>query len=55
MEDNDHIYYFGVCTKADNADKADEAFIQINKKSKNKYVLGRLNDVDLEGFGTSCK
>lgn len=55
VEDKDHIYYFGVCTKAENADNVDEAFIQMNKKSKTKYVLGRLNDVDLEGFGTSSK
>lgn len=50
-EDKDHMYYFGVCTKAANAQNVDEAFVQINKENKNQVVIGRLNDVDLEGFG----
>ena len=55
LEDRDHTYYFGVCTKSDNAKNADEAFIQINKKTKKQVVIGRLNDVDIEGFGFECK
>lgn len=51
VEDLDHEYYFGVCTKANEAEKSDEAFIQVNKKSRKQVVIGRLNDVDLEGFG----
>lgn len=49
IEDGDHEYFFGICTKADNALKSDEAFIQVNKKTKKQVVIGRLNDVDLEG------
>lgn len=51
-EDSDHMYYFGVCTQAANAKNVNEAFVQINKKSNNSVVLGRLDDVDIEGFGT---
>jgi len=50
-EDRDHMYYFGVCTKANNAKEVNQAFVQINKKSRNQVVIGRLDDVDLEGFG----
>ena len=54
-EDSDHRYFFGVCTKADQAKFDNEAFIQINKKSNRSVVIGRLEDVDLEGFNTECK
>lgn len=54
-EDRDHMYYFGVCTEADNAKEVNQAFVQINKKSKHQVVIGRLDDVDLEGFGIESK
>lgn len=49
--DDDHKYYFSVCSTADNADSSDVGFVQVNSKGV-KFVLGRLNDVDLEG---ACK
>ena len=54
-EDKDHLYYFGVCTQAEYATNVNEAFVQINKQTKVQVVLGRLDDVDIEGFGTECK
>lgn len=54
-DDGDHKYYFGVCSKSENSNNNDEAFIQINKKSNNYVVIGRLNDVDIEGFGVESK
>ncbi len=54
-EDKDHLYYFGVCTQADHAANVNEAFVQINKQTNVSLVLGRLDDVDIEGFGTECK
>lgn len=54
-EDKDHRYYIGVCTQADNAKNINEAFIQVNKVTKKQVVLGRLDDVDLEGFGADSK
>ena len=49
--DEDHKYYFSVCSTADNSDSSDVGFVQVNSKGV-KFVLGRLNDVDLEG---ACK
>lgn len=48
-EDDDHQYFFSICSTAENAEEKDQGFIQMNKKQKKKFVLGRLNDVDLEG------
>lgn len=47
-EDNDHKYFFSVCSTAENSANSDEGFIQVNKASGKKFVLGRLNDVDFE-------
>jgi len=47
--DSEHFYSFGLCTKATNATVEDEAMIQIRKNSTDKFVIGRLDDVDLEG------
>ena len=49
------MYYFGVCTKAYNGSKDNEGLVQINKKTQQPYVIGRLADVDLEGLGTDQK
>ncbi len=54
-QDKEHLYYFGVCTQAENAKNVNEAFVQINIQTKVQIVLGRLDDVDIEGFGTECK
>lgn len=54
-EDKDHLYYFGVCTEAEHAKNVNEAFVQINKQTNVQIVLGRLDDVDIEGFGTESK
>lgn len=54
-EDKDHLYYFGVCTEAEHAKFVNEAFVQINKQTNVSIVLGRLDDVDIEGFGTESK
>jgi len=48
-EDEEHKYYLGVCTRAETSNEVDEALVQVNKKNQNRFVLGRLNDVDLEG------
>jgi hypothetical protein len=37
-----------VCARAPNATKDDEGFIQVNKQTGKKFVIGRLNDVDIE-------
>jgi hypothetical protein len=44
------LYYFTICSKADNALNDDEGFIQKNRESGKIFVLGRLNDIDLEGL-----
>ena len=54
-QDDEHLYYFGVCTKAYNGSKDNEGLVQINKKTQQPYVIGRLADVDLEGLGTDQK
>lgn len=50
-EDRDHKYYFSVCSTASSTLTlgATDGIIQVNKESNNIFVLGRLNDVDLEG------
>ncbi len=48
--DDEHQYYFTVCSKSEKADDVDQGFVQINKATKRKFVLGRLDDVDLEGI-----
>ncbi|RNA23752.1 cation-dependent mannose-6-phosphate receptor [Brachionus plicatilis] len=50
-EDKEHKYFFSVCSKAENASLPNEAFIQVDKESngKKQWVIGRLDDVDLEG------
>lgn len=51
-EDPDaHTYYFGICTAAENSNANDEGLVQINRLNKNRFVIGRLDDVDLEGTG----
>lgn len=50
FEDKEHAYFFTVCSKSEQADKPDEGFIQQNRKTKDKFILGRLDDVDLEGI-----
>lgn len=50
-EDDHHRYFFSICSQAKNAAFPDEGFIQIEKTNKSRqWVIGRLNDVDLEGF-----
>lgn len=51
-EDDNHKYFFSICSQVENASFSDEAFVQIEKNgnSPKRWVLGRLNDVDLEGF-----
>lgn len=51
-QDNEHEYHFGVCTKAENANNKSDGFIQINIEKKKQFVIGRLDDVDIEGFGS---
>ena len=52
--DTDHAYYFTICSRADNSRNENEGFLQINRKTGKSFVLGRLDDVDLEGLdGTS--
>lgn len=48
-EDKDHKYYFSVCATSDNAANKSDGFIQVNKDNNSTFVLGRLNDVDMEG------
>ena len=40
-----------MCGTAQNGKQANEAVVQQNIKNKNTFVLGRLNDVDVEGTG----
>jgi hypothetical protein len=49
-QDMEHAYYFTVCARSEQADLADQGFVQQNRASGKKFVLGRLNDVDLEGI-----
>ncbi len=46
-----HDYYFGICTAAENSKETDEGLVQINRNTTNRFVIGRLDDVDLEGTG----
>ncbi|CAF0730628.1 unnamed protein product [Brachionus calyciflorus] len=48
FEDNEHKYFFSICSKAQNANQTNEALVQMNKKTNKTFVLGRLDDVDLE-------
>lgn len=45
------MYYFSVCQTAENAKEKSAGLIQINTDTNQTYVIGRLNDVDLEGVG----
>jgi hypothetical protein len=50
--DTEHEYFFTMCGPSNISDTnvTDTGFIQRNIKSKQKFVLGRLDDVDLEGL-----
>jgi hypothetical protein len=47
---DEHEYYFTVCSKAPKATEVNEGLIQINRNTSKHFVLGRLDDVDLEGI-----
>lgn len=47
---DEHEYYFTVCGKAPKATDVNEGLIQINRNTSKHFVLGRLDDVDLEGI-----
>jgi len=48
---DEHSYYFGICTAAEHSNETDEGLVQINRSNNNRFVIGRLDDVDLEGTG----
>jgi len=49
FNDDEHYYSFGLCTKAQDANKTNEGMVQKNIKTNFTYIIGRLDDVDLEG------
>lgn len=49
FDDGEHQYYFTICAKSEKGGQTNEGFVQMNKKSNQTFVLGRLDDVDLEG------
>jgi hypothetical protein len=51
VSDDEHDYFFGVCTAANNSDQSYDGLVQINRLTKDKFIIGRLNDVDIEGGG----
>jgi hypothetical protein len=48
---DEHSYYFGICIAAEHSNASDEGLVQINRHNNNRFVIGRLDDVDLEGTG----
>ncbi len=47
--DSDHYYNFGICKKAQDSVNDDVGLIQINKEKGDKYIIGKLSNVEIEG------
>ena len=46
--DSDHTYFLTVCGQAEHSSSPDVGLMQINEKQGKTFIIGRLDDVDLE-------
>lgn len=49
VKDDEHVYDIGICSKATNDSAADVGVLQKNIKTTKTFIIGRLDDVDIEG------
>jgi hypothetical protein len=49
VSNDEYDFFLGICVTANNSDHSEVGLVQIDKKSGEKYVIGRLSDVTIEG------
>lgn len=51
INDDEHVYSIGICTKAEDAKEVNIGILQTNIQTNKTFVIGRLDDVDVDGSG----